>query len=461
MRRFIITAVTLAGVVNPAVPQTHWEGIGLPGLFTDLRAIVVDDATNAVYVGGWGHPIAHDGYFGVPLFTRTGMNWDTMAIFSHGLNDMVMWQDTLLVAGGFEWVNGDTIHGIAAWDGSTWHPYGTLPPSGSIHRFRVLDGELYAVGVFDTLDGAACNGIAKRVGDHWESIGPITNTVTCIVQDLAIYNGHYVAVGAIHFPGDPYRDVLMQVNGTWVPLGGQGLIGGFANGMACAAYQGDLYVGGAIPLNAGNAGHGIMRWDGSQWNDVGGGLTYAPNDYTYSTGATRFVERDGLLFTMGSFLYAGGVPASGIATWDGNRWCGLGGQLNPPVNSIAFVQDTLYATCFGSADGINVNCAARFIGSTYQDTCSAAVGMAEQGVAEVHWTIHPVPTTGRVVLQDLPHDSERIEVWGVDGRSVRAFPVTQGSSGPLVLETGLPAGTYTLVVQHGSTSSTNRLLVVP
>ncbi|MBK8340218.1 MAG: hypothetical protein IPK99_09645 [Flavobacteriales bacterium] len=416
----------------------------------------MDTSNDILYAAGIAVPLDYDGNTGRPLFRRMNNAWDTLAVVLPQANALVLWHDTLIVGGSFSSLNGQSYAGIAAWDGSTWHAYGDLPPAGVINRLRVLDGELYALGVFETMDGVYCNGIAKRVGGHWESIGAINTTSNCSVQDLAIYDGHYVAVGGISFPGNPYRDVVIQENGTWGPVGPQGLIGNFAYGRACAVYQGDLYVGGSIPLNAGNAGHGIMRWDGNQWNDVGGGLTYAPNDYTYLTGASRFVERDGLLFAMGSFLYAGGVPASGLATWDGTRWCGLGGHLDPPVYSIAFYQDTLYASCFINADGINVNCAARFIGSSYADTCGVWVGLEE--ITEEPPLLYPQPAQAGSWVHGLPQGTTRVHVVDRLGRSWQSGAPQERA---LLLPITLPPGAYVLVCEQARGQSHLPLLVVP
>lgn len=58
---------------------------------------------------------------------------------------------------------------------------------------------------------------------------------------------------------------------------------------------------------------------------------------------------------------------------DGNRWCGLPLGLQPEVNSIEFFHDTLFAGCHDW----ELNCAMRFTGSVYSDTCSVAVGFEE------------------------------------------------------------------------------------
>ncbi|QQR85070.1 MAG: T9SS type A sorting domain-containing protein [Flavobacteriales bacterium] len=441
-------SVVLAGVcsVSVAHAQTHWQGIGLPGNFAEVLQVYTDTTNDALYFCGVGTAIPYNGFSGNPLFKMQNGQWDTLAVFGNQLNAVIVWHDTLIVGGGFPYVNGSSIENIAAYDGQTWLGYGLLPwLGGGVTKFKVLDDELYAIGTFDYIDGHLCNGIAKRVGGQWVSVGPIITTSSHNVADLTMYNGQLVACGGISFSGNPYRNIVIQnPDSSWSPVGPEGLIGNFSYGRCVTVYQGDLYVGGSIPVLAGNAGHGIMRWDGNQWHAVGGGLTYSPNNYSILTGAIDFLERDGLLFVAGSFNYANGdLPATGVATWDGSQWCGLGGTLDGPVNSIAFYHDTLYAACFHNADGIDVNCAAKFIGSNYADTCGVPVGLAEQPETNNQILLWPNPASEFVTVSG-PVGNGRMDVFDGTGRLVLSWPYASGWSGPVK---GLQPGIYELVLR--------------
>lgn len=380
----------------------------------------------------------------MPLFRLQNEQWDTLAVFGNQLNAVVVWHDTLIVGGGFPYVNGTPIENIAAYDGQSWFDFGILPwLGGGVTRFKVLDGELYVLGTFNYIDGHLCNGIAKRVGGEWVSVGPIITTSSHNVADLTKYNGQLVACGGISFAGNPYRNIVIQnPDSSWSPVGPEGLIGNFSYGRCVTVYQGDLYVGGSIPVLAGNAGHGIMRWDGNQWNDVGGGLTYNPNDYTILNGAIDFLERIGLLFVAGAFRFAGGdVPARGVATWDGSQWCGLGGTLDGPVNSIAFFHDTLYTACFQNADGIDVNCAAKFIGISYADTCSLPVGVEEdQLLTNQPFTV--IQENNELVVTGLPYGRHQLVMHDAMGRMVWTDQVVGGTTARTPLSTAFKPGVY-------------------
>jgi hypothetical protein len=86
-----------------------------------------------------------------------------------------------------------------------------------------------------------------------------------------------------------------------------------------------LYIGGTFSTVADIQTPSIARWDGTQWNAVGGGITGGTKRVT----AMRTFD-DGTgpaLYVGGTFTSAGGVPAANIARWDGSAWSPVGGGL--------------------------------------------------------------------------------------------------------------------------------------
>jgi hypothetical protein len=68
----------------------------------------------------------------------------------------------------------------------------------------------------------------------------------------------------------------------------------------------------------------IAKWDGSSWEEIGGGTNRAVHALA--------VDHDGNLYVGGYFDTAGTVYAHGIAMWDGNTWSPLGnGVYGGPV----------------------------------------------------------------------------------------------------------------------------------
>jgi len=98
-----------------------------------------------------------------------------------------------------------------------------------------------------------------------------------------------------------------------------------------------LYVGGAFQDANGVPASGVAKWDGATWSALGSGIS----------GAAGFVDAfavfdDGsgpALFAGGSFSSAGGVPASNIARWDGSAWTALGSGASCTVEALATFDD--------------------------------------------------------------------------------------------------------------------------
>src|SRR5258706_309076 len=93
-----------------------------------------------------------------------------------------------------------------------------------------------------------------------------------------------------------------------------------------------LFAGGQFTDIGGIPATGIARWDGSHWSAVGAGLGGVWNFEVY----TLAVFNDGAgraLYAGGSFTTAGGGAGSGIAQGDCLDWAPLGRGLGSPPNA--------------------------------------------------------------------------------------------------------------------------------
>lgn len=92
-----------------------------------------------------------------------------------------------------------------------------------------------------------------------------------------------------------------------------------------------LYVAGNFQLTGDRWTHGLARWDGDAWHEVGGGIDDA------ATSMLVFDDGSGpALYVGGSFRHAGGRPAR-VARWDGVRWESIDAGLQPDRSAGAFV----------------------------------------------------------------------------------------------------------------------------
>jgi len=170
------------------------------------------------------------------------------------------------------------------------------------------------------------------------------------------------------------------VDGEWIPVGPYGILGGLSGGGQLQVYQGELYVGGLIPLNAGNAGYCLQKWNGSVWSQVGEGLQDDTGGSGWTIKVRDLLVHDGKLFVCGGFGYAGHVYAPRIATWDGVEWCSVGGDFGEDheVTAMAFYNDTLYIGCGLNAtvDGQPITGIAQFVAPEFENHCSGDVSVA-------------------------------------------------------------------------------------
>lgn len=131
--------------------------------------------------------------------------------------------------------------------------------------------------------------------------------------------------------GDP------PTTGSWSDLAG-GIAGGSASttGVRALAVFDDgwgdgpvLYAAGRFLSAGGVPAIGIARWDGHQWSDVGG-LTLSASGGSPGAANAMVVwptPNGEVLVVAGAFSFAGGVPAANIAAWDGRTWSPLGAGL--------------------------------------------------------------------------------------------------------------------------------------
>jgi hypothetical protein len=102
-----------------------------------------------------------------------------------------------------------------------------------------------------------------------------------------------------------------------------------------------LYAGGSFMHAGGAPASFIAKWDGSGWHEVGGGMSgTAVNVYAL----TVFDDGAGpALYAAGIFEQAGGVIVNSIARWDGTQWSDLAGGINdhgyPDLLALAVFDD--------------------------------------------------------------------------------------------------------------------------
>jgi len=420
--------------------QGNWEDVGMPYQTTGCVQIYTDSAADRLIAVGnititndYSHPVAA---------IYNGSSWTALSVFEWGgLHTTVRYGDTLVFAGYFQVIEGVPMPYIAAYYDSTWHDFGTFDQV--VRKLKVIDDTLYAVGGFLYVDGHLCNGVARRVGGQWENIGTLqTSPSGPILVSVEKYQDRLYVGGSLSLY-DGTNGIAMYDGSTWSGPGG-GILGGAAAALDLAVYNGELYVGGEIRVTAGNAGHGLMRWDGSQWHDVGGSMQDLYCGTTYPGRARSLLVHDGKLLASGGFGCAGHISAQRFAQWDGTNWCGTGDTIPDEVMAMAMYHDTLFLALGGyTVNGDTVpGMVMKWVGGAYEDTCgTVSIAPIAQGEHSLELWPNPSAEVLHVSLPPATGPGARLSLVDMGGRTVRR--VNTAHQGTLEIPVAdLPDGLY-------------------
>ena len=356
----------------------QWIGANLPGVTGNWTQVYSVPDRSKIYYAGFNDMYPDSNAQQPAVLRYSGSTWDTLMVYAE-VYTVVEYHDSLFAGGTFAPNPADSgfTSNVQYYAQGNWHALGVFDNWG-VRRLRVLDDTLYAVGSFRDVDGQEVTGMVWLDGSQWKPLTLLPDT-DCNVLDIIKHDGRLVICGNFQINGA--TGIAYLEGGQWNILG-PGILGGFSSIHVMAVYQGDLYIGGQIDMGAGNAGRDIMRWDGTQFQPVGGGLQRNLGDNSGFSDVRGMEEHNGVLYVGGGFRYAGGVPAYGVAGWDGTQWCGVPGNLSDGPGHLgvgqggmAFYQDTLFVACGYLADGDSVYLAAKFVGTSYADSCSGPVGV--------------------------------------------------------------------------------------
>jgi len=436
-----------AGIVNEGINYLYSDSINgnlyLGGPFryvngTSVNGICLLDCLGALHTLGSGQD--NCGPF----------NCDPIKIITRYKDEHYVSWTNKTIGGGIE------VNGIARWDGNAWKSLnnGFNFPSAA-NGFMEHEGDLYVAGAYTIdIDSVTHYGIAKWNGTAWTGFGfPNYPNDAPLSQAAAWYKGKLYLAGGFLFPlgdnGDYILDIASFDGQQWSPVA-DGIKGGLWHGINdMVVYKDELYVCGLFRQIDGNAGNKIMRWNGTQWKDVGGGI--CDPDATLH----HMLIHDDKLYVTGIFTCVGdGIPASCIASWDGERWCSYGNSVfNNRVLSIAFWHDTMYiGGGFTEIDGQPVNYFAKWIGDHSTDTCSAPVSVQKEPSTASTLQISPNPAGDQLRIQwpggeMLPNN---LRVFDASGKDLSSLTDVVINAQTATLRTGrLAPGLYFLQVGMG------------
>lgn len=224
---------------------------------------------------------------------------------------------------------------VALWDGLQWswpasEPQGLTEPLIALGvREGPSGAALLAQGRFPSgPSGAAVLGVAEREPGSWKLLPPISSPGLAFeTHDDGSGPRLYAGGTSISSSGVNLGPVARLNGPNWNAVGTPRLndvvaaLKSFDDGSGSA-----LYAGGAFTAAGSTTLRRVARWDGVQWQPLGGGLP------TFGAITAFEVHDDG----SGPALFAGGTSNGGgaqAAKWDGASWTPLG-PSNPTLTAV-------------------------------------------------------------------------------------------------------------------------------
>ena len=276
----------------------------------------------------------------------------SLAVFDDGTGE------ALYVGGSFFFAGGEVVRNIARWDGSDWLALGTgMEQTGGfqpwVQALAVFDDgggpALYAGGGFTIAGGVPASRIAKWDGTSWSPLGTGMSVPSGspAVFSLAVFDDGtgpaLYAGGEFTTAGGVPVDRIARWDGTnWSELGGG--IPGFQKSVRALAVFDDgsgdaLYAGGHFTTAGEVAANHVAKWDGTTWSAMGGGVGGGISGIIPLVDCL-LVFQDGngpALYAGGDFTIADGLPAKGIAKWDGVSWSALDHGVSESVLALTIL----------------------------------------------------------------------------------------------------------------------------
>lgn len=192
-----------------------------------------------------------------------GSTWGPLGLasISNGVGALaVMPNGDLVVGGAFTSIDGQAAENIARWDGAAWRPLRngvrSSGPYAGVGTLTVLpSGDLLAAGMFDSASGVRVEGLARWDGSNWHAFGSLTGAPNARVLTTRANGDVVVRRGS---------DLAQWTGTQWQTLG----VGTPA--AAFELPNGDLLVSGNFTALPGSVPiRGVARFDGTTWTPVG------------------------------------------------------------------------------------------------------------------------------------------------------------------------------------------------
>ncbi len=438
-------------VLNGTAKSQLWGPVG-DGFNRWVRALWADSSSGKLYAVGHFWMSGDSSVSAIACWD--GNQWQgvgggsvgNLGIIQGGpIMSVATMDGNVFVGGMMDMMGGDTSCAVLSrWDGVRWNPCGR--PNSQI-GFDIANGNLFAMGFFDHISGLPTKLFARWNGNDWERFGDsLPFTVNDGAMNAVEYFQENYFVGG-NFYLDSLKEIMRWDGANWDDLGGG--IRGDAWVTDIQAYKDLLFVGGNFNQASGNVDDFLMAWDGTQWLD-------AFEKVQFTSQIRRLAVIDDELYILGGrFFVQADTGWSGpfvLARYDGVNFCPFGRTHidvfeGNEVTDIAEFQESLYVATRLTLAGEYVNYIARWLGGDSTDICiSQPVRTQDPAAPAPLVTLAPNPAQSHFTLT-LPQGSAvaDLQIHDVAGRLV--VPTQRYRAGEPVDVAALPAGLYFVEVR--------------
>ena len=379
----------------------NWQRIGTYGFNQEIKHFYSDSVSGNIYIAG---NFSYADSIPVNYIARwNGTNLDSVP---------KTWNKFMLC---FKRHNGQLFAGgnyIFRWNGTDWDTIGKTN-IGAVLNFEEFNGDLVAFGGFDSINNIPASKIARWNGTTWSALDTTKwlNFITC----STVWNGDLYVGGNMVTPSGSIKHLARWNGQTWFPVGNNALDNGFGTLIDLETYKGELYITGVFRTVWGNPGNGIVKWSGTQWNDLGGGFT------GFNNSGREMTVFNNELYVVGAFAEVAYKPANLIAKWDSVKWCTMGPNItnSGSANSICVFNNQLYiGGWFPTIDGDTMRHMARWVGGNYTDSC-VIINSVKELPAPISVSLFPNPAQHQIQVQVEGANLQKITMTDILGREFR------------------------------------------
>ncbi len=207
-----------------------------------------------------------------------------------------------------------------------------------VNDMLLLDDDLIIAGDFDNIATKTVNHIARYHAGTWQNIGSGLEKPVTHIEIIKNQNNdtHILAIGDFTW-AKGVSEIKVWNNTKWEPYGG------VDDQIYCTFLKDNMvYIGGKFQEAYNSDADNVVIFDynaNKHWQQI----IYKTDLFnTFNDKVFTLAKHGNYIYIGGSFTAVGNIDATGIAKWDGYKWYSLSSGINGTVKGIAPTEQFIY-----------------------------------------------------------------------------------------------------------------------